>query len=101
MIKPANSFAQWPSLMLEGWRLWADSTSVIWMRMLKLSQGGPLADKETHRMIAEKVDANLMLGWALMPAMLAGASNEVLAKRAIAHYGTRVRSNQRRLSRRK
>ena len=81
----------------DAWKLWFESAAVIWLRMFKLAQGGAAADREARRMVDEKIDANLMLGWALTPAFMAGASNEVLMRRAIKHYGKRVHANRRRL----
>lgn len=86
------------TLAMESWRLWTEASAVMWLRSLRLARGGALGEREARRMIEEKVDANMLLGLALLPSLLTGASPEALARRSMGHYGKRVRANRRRLA---
>ena len=89
------------NLAMESWKLWADASAVIWMRGVRIAQGGALADREAERMVQEKLTANMMLGWSLWPVLASGGSEEALMRRSVAHYGKTVRANRRRLAKAK
>jgi hypothetical protein len=69
----------------------AESQRVIWLRMIKLSHGGPAADLETTQMVLEKVVA----ATAAAGRAVAGSS----PTRIVQGYRREVRANFRRLSR--
>ena len=88
----------WPEIAFEGWMLSAQMGAVIWLRSIRMMQGGKLAEREAQRMISEKLSA----GMTLLPAIMAGGLNqsaESATGRAIAHYQKPVSANRRRLSR--
>ena len=95
---PRSNTKSWPELACAGWMLMGEASLVIWLRSMRLMMGGPLAQREAERMVAEKLAANL----SLIPAVLAGGltqTPEAAATRALAHYERPVRANRRRLSR--
>lgn len=69
----------------------AESQRVVWLRMIKLSRGGPAAARETDRMISEKVTA---AAFATGSAMRGASTNAI-----VNDYRKKVRANGRRLSR--
>jgi hypothetical protein len=81
--------------MLKFWlnmtMLAAESQRVIWLRMMKLSAGGPAAARETEKMVAEKVMAAAVAGGQAMT----GRTPTAIVK----GYRKKVRANKRRLSR--
>lgn len=89
------------AILFDAARLWTDASTVIWLRTMRIMQGGALAQKESRLMVDEKLAANALLPFALWPAMLAGAEPEKLAKASLGHYGKRVRANRRRLGKAK
>jgi hypothetical protein len=82
---------------LDAWALSLEAASVIGLRSLKIARGGPAADAETRRMIAEKVDAAVALQVKAMTGGL-GARPVGAAAKTLAHYRKTVRANRRRLS---
>ncbi len=83
---PVYLFPMWLSMM----NLTFEVQLVIWLRMVRLSQGGLAAKAEASRMVAEKIAA--AEGATL--ALLSGAS----PKRVTGSYRRRVRANIKRLS---
>jgi hypothetical protein len=81
--------------MLKFWlnmtMLAAESQRVIWLRMMKLSAGGPPAARETEKMVSEKVMAAAVAGGRAMT----GGTPTAIVK----GYRKKVRANRRRLSR--
>jgi hypothetical protein len=75
-----------------------DMQRVIALRMVRLAAGGPLASKEAHRMVAEKIVALGEAQGAAFLALATGASPSTAAGRARAPYRRAVRANKRRLS---
>ena len=87
-----------PALMVDSWLLANEAAMVVWLRSWRIMMGGPLAARESERMVSEKLTAALTL-W---PALLAGGafpSPEATGARILAHYRAPVRANRRRLSR--
>jgi hypothetical protein len=82
--------------MFEPWFNWGsfvvESTTVVWLRMIKLAQGGPEADEEARLMVSEKITAATQA----TAHLIAGKSPECVAK----SYRRKVRANARRLSKR-
>ncbi|QEH80430.1 hypothetical protein EIK56_20815 [Sphingomonas sp. C8-2] len=94
MIRPSD----WMSLAFDGWRLGAEASAVIAMRLAKLAAGDAAAMVEAQRMIAEKVEAAI----ALQSDALAGRLGTTPARRAkatIGHYRRAVAKNRKRLRR--
>ena len=75
-----------------------DAQTVIWLRSLRIAQGGALAEIETTRMITEKVAALAEAQVAATVAALRGSKKHRVAKRALGVYAKRVSSNRRRLA---
>jgi hypothetical protein len=69
----------------------AESQRVIWLRMMKLSAGGPAAAREAEKMVSEKVAAAAI---ATRGVMTGGTPNAI-----VKGYRKKVRANKRRLSR--
>ena len=80
-------FRSWTQLAL----LAAESQRVIWLRSMRLAQGGAKAEREATLMVAEKVAAAGEEG----VRMMLGATTDSMIKR----YRKRVRANVRRLGR--
>lgn len=89
--------ADWMSLAGQGWKLWGEAASVIWLRSLRLAGGGASARSEAVRMVSEKVASQVELGMAMMANPMQGA--KAATRTSLRHYRSRVRSNRRRLSR--
>ena len=69
----------------------AESQQVIWLRCLRLAQGGPRASTEAQRMSAEK----LAVGTLAVVGLMSGKT----PAHALQLCRARVRANRRRLSR--
>jgi hypothetical protein len=70
----------------------AESQRVMWLRLLRLSAGGPRAAAEIERMVFEKASAAA----GAVATLMSGGS----ARGVVRGYRRKVRSNRRRLSRR-
>lgn len=80
-------YRSWINLMI----LAGESQQVIWLRTMKLAAGGVQAERETYRMVSEK----LLAGGFETGRLMFGASSDSVVKR----YRNKVRANRRRLSR--
>jgi len=88
----------WLGLVLDTWRLSAEATLVVPLRLARLARGGPQASREAQRMVAEKIAANRTL----VRQIAAGAHGkrpDKVASGAMKFYLKRVRANRRRLIR--
>ena len=94
----ARSQADWMSIGLQTWLLGFEAAQVMWLRGWVIGLGGARGERETRRMIDEKLAANTAFGWALATGA-AGRSPEAVGRKALRHYGGRVRANGRRLRR--
>jgi hypothetical protein len=88
----------WPRIAFDAWSLSFDAMTVIGLRAMRLASGGAVADRESERMVAEKIFALWMLPLAMVSPMPT-LDPAVAAQRSLAHFGKTVRSNRRRLSR--
>lgn len=88
----------WMKLAMDSWSLGLEASTVVGMRMLKLSQGGPAAAAECDRMVREKLDAAAEMQLLAMTGGLGATSGSAAAK-AVGHYRKKVRANKRRLGR--
>lgn len=82
---------------MDSWSLGLEASTVVGMRMLRLSEGGPAAASEAQRMISEKLEAAADLGALALTGRL-GATSEAAASRTLKHVRGKVRANQRRLA---
>ena len=79
-----------------GW----DADIVVAMRVMRLTVGGALAQREAQRMVAEKVTAIAEAQAAAVAKMIMGGGMAAAIKSASAVYRRKVLANQRRLTRR-
>ena len=87
----------WIGISLDAWQLGVEAASVIGLRTLKMASGGPAADAEGRRMLAEKIDAGLAWQALAMTGGL-GLTPQSAAAKTLTHYRRKVRANRRRLS---
>ena len=73
-----------------------DAQTVIWLRSMRIAQGGALAEIETTRMITEKVAARAEAQVATTAATLRGSKKHRVVKKALGVDARRVSSNRRR-----
>jgi hypothetical protein len=87
----------WFGIGMDAWALAAESNMVIAQRLMTMAFGGPAAAKEAERMVAEKVAANMALGFDLMTGKH-GSTPEQVMSGSLQHYSRRVVANRRRLA---
>ena len=74
--------------------------NVVAMRLMRLTVGGALAQREAQRMVTEKVTAIAEAQAAAVTKMIMGGGMAAATKFASAVYRRKVQANQRRLTRR-
>lgn len=79
-------------------RMCWETQAVIFLRCLRIAQGGAKAEAETTRMLTEKVAALAEAQVRGTAAALAGSKKHVIAKKTMGVYARRVSRNRRRLS---
>ena len=91
-----NAF-DWLGVAIATAELAVEAAGVVWLRTVKVSNGGPNAADEAWRMHSEKVAALAELQAKLLKRseMLAPAAT---ARVIVSHYRTKVAANHRRLS---
>ena len=92
-------FNRWFTLASEAAQLGFDAQRVIALRFMRLATGGASGQAEAQRMMSEKSVALLEAQFAAAGA-LAGGNSTVAARKVLAVYRKRVRTNKRRLGRR-
>jgi hypothetical protein len=75
-----------------------EAQAVMFLRCLRIAQGGAKAEAETTRMITEKVAALAEAQVRATVAALTGSKKHAIAKKTLGIYAKRVRRNRRRLS---
>jgi len=75
-----------------------EAQAVLWLRGVRIAQGGAKAEAETTRMITEKVAALAEAQVAAMTTVLKGNKKHRVARKALGVYAKRVGRNRRRLS---
>jgi hypothetical protein len=75
-----------------------EAQAVMFLRCLRIAQGGAKAEAETTRMITEKVAALAEAQVGATVAALTGSKKHAIAKKTLGIYAKRVRRNRRRLS---
>lgn len=95
--KPSSTAdsSAWARMAADASLLWADAGTVMMLRGWRMMAGGPGAQREVERMVAEKVEAAFELAGALVSGRI--ATPEAAARRAVSVYGKRVRANRTRL----
>ena len=68
-----------------------EAQQVVWLRTLRISEGGKRADREAKRMMTEKIEAAGRAG----AMIVMGASADQIAR----FYANKISANRRRLSR--
>jgi len=86
-------FAQWWKLSSDLAFAGMEAQGVIALRMMKLARGGPAAEREARRMVAEKIGASAEAAVALA----SGRSPDSVVRRT----RTVIRANKKRLSKRR
>ncbi len=72
---------------------------LIFLRCLRIAQGGARAEAETTRMITEKAAALAEAQMSATAAAFNGGKSRAVTKKALGVYSKRVRRNRRRLMR--
>jgi hypothetical protein len=75
-----------------------EAQAVIFLRCLRVAQGGAKAEAEITRMITEKAAALAEAQVSATAAALAGHKKHTIAKKTLSIYAKRVSRNRRRLS---
>jgi hypothetical protein len=99
MYNSLGRWNAWFALSSQAARVCWDAQTVVFLRSLRMAQGGARAEAEAHRMIIEKFSALAEAQLAATAAALKGAKRHHVAKKALAMYAGRVRRNRRRLAR--
>jgi hypothetical protein len=96
----ARKQANWFGMGMDAWQLGLDAAQVMWLRTSMIALGGAKAELEAVRMVEEKVAANADFAW-LLATGAAGTTPASATRRALRHYGPRVRANRKRLTARR
>ena len=91
-----RAYANWFDASVEAWKLGMDASAVIGLRAVRLAQGGPGADAELGRMMAEKMQAAFELQAAMLGGRL-GTSPVAGTRKVIRHLSRKVKANRKRL----
>lgn len=94
---PRSPQSNWFDIAMQGWMLGIEMSMVIAMRTARIMGGGAIGQRESERMIAEKINANWLFALGLTTGAM-GTTPESISRGAIDHYGRRVRANRQRLS---
>jgi hypothetical protein len=94
----AGRQADWIDIGAKTWLLGCEAAQVMWLRGWVIALGGTRGEREVQRMIEEKVAANSEFCRTLATGS-AGRSPEAVSRKALRHYGGKVRANRRRLKR--
>ena len=93
----ARARMPWLRIGADAWMLGMEASSVIGLRTMKIAAGGPGAEVESRRMVAEKLEAGLAWQTMAMTGAL-GFTPSGAAAKTLAHYRRKVRANRRRLA---
>lgn len=74
-----------------------EASSVMMLRGVAMAAGGPEAEKESQRMVSEKLNALIDLQALFLTGRL-GTSAPATLNKTVTHYRRKVRANKRRLS---
>jgi hypothetical protein len=90
--------ASWMSLAFDSWSMGVEASTVIGLRLMKLSAGDEEAGAEAQLMVAEKVGTSIELQMLAAAGQL-GTTWESAARGSLRHVRKAVRANRRRLAR--
>src|SRR5215470_9417469 len=97
----SNSLGPWNAsfaLSTQAARMCWEAQTVMFLRGLRMAQGGAKARAEARRMVTEKVAALAEAQVVATVATLKGSKKHRVAKKALGVYVGRVRRNRRRLT---
>ena len=94
----ARRQADWFGMGFDAWLLGFEVAQVMWLRGCLLRLGGAAGEREARLMVEEKLAANTAFGWELATGG-AGYTAASVGRKALSHYGGKVRANGRRLRR--
>lgn len=91
----------WNRIALDTWNMWFEASQVVWLRSMRLAGGGRVGERESRRMVNEKLAAPWELAFGLVfdPATYGQNGAQHVAGESVRHYGAKVSANRRRLSR--
>ena len=92
-----NLMSTWIRFSQSVAKLTFDSQQVIGLRLLRLAAGGPAAEVESRRMVAEKL-ASIVEAQIRMAGEIATGRGHLAPARALAVFQRKVSANRRRLS---
>jgi len=87
----------WLSIGFDAWALAFEASSVIGLRALRIAAGGASAERETHRMFSEKIEAGMALQAKALSGGLGLTAPSAVAQ-TLLHFRRKVRANRRRLA---
>jgi hypothetical protein len=90
----------WFTIARDATQLALDAQSVIALRLARFASGSEFDWAEAHRMVTEKSFALAQVQVATALGLMSGKRGATIAKKTLGIYGSRVRRNRRRLSRR-
>ena len=90
--------ADWFGIGMESWLLGVEMAQVMWLRGGVIALGGVKGEREARRMVEEKLAANTAFCWDVATGA-AGCTAASVGRKALSHYGGKVRANGRRLRR--
>jgi hypothetical protein len=93
-------FNPWFSVTLKTIQLGFEAQNVIALRTMRLAAGGPTAQTEARRMIADKMAAGIEVQAVAASGVASGQKDTVVARKILRVLKKRVHANKRRLSRR-
>jgi hypothetical protein len=97
MENPAQMWKSWLVLSSQAaWLTWEAQTLVA-LRLMRLAQGGALAQTEAQRMVTEKVAA-MTEAQGIVAAAIMGSGSHRVARKVLGVYRKRVRGNRRRFT---
>ena len=97
MENPAQIWKSWLVLFSQAaWLTW-EAQTIVALRLMRLAQGGALAQTEAQRMVAEKGAAMTEAQGVAAAAIMGGGSHRV-ARKVLGVYRKHVRGNRRRLT---
>ncbi len=90
----SDAAADWTKLTMESWSLGMEAGAVMWLRTMRIMAGGAIGERETRRMVDEKLAANME---AATQMWLSPITSAATARNAMAPYRARVKANRKRL----
>lgn len=89
-----KAYGAWMRAGMDAWSLGLEASSVIGLRLAKISRGGQAGADEALLMVSEKIESSMEL-----PASLMGLTPLSGTQKTLKHFRGKVSANRRRLSR--